>query len=151
MRACVQVRVRGRHQCSREKVVAWKAGEPLMWIGVQTVRTKCGGLGDLCIWFTAFPFLFLFSFLYFSGSELRTGVEKVGGLFQCARYLHIIYLYLRGHDARVRISLADRSQMSVHGPGLAGHHARQPYLLRLPKPSRRLGVAGCGLRGYRGG
>lgn len=40
--------------------------------------------------------------------------------------------------------------MSMHGPGLTGRHARQPYLLCLPKPSRRLGTTVCGLRGYRG-
>lgn len=95
-----------------------------MWIDVQTAWAKCGGLEDLCIWFTAFSsFLFLslsfFSFLISLGVNYGQALRKRGGLFQCARYLHIIYLYLRGNDARVRISLADRSQMSVHGPGLA--------------------------------
>lgn len=124
-----------------------------MWIDVQTAWAKCGEVRGSLYMVYSFFFLSLSFFSFFIslgvnyGQALRKRGGK-GGLFQCARYLHIIYLYLRGNDARVRISLADRSQMSVHGPGLAGRHARQPYLLCLPKPSRMLGAAGCGLRGY---
>lgn len=50
-----------------------------MWINVQTAWANCGGSRDHCIWVMAFLLSLLFSFLYFFGSELRTGVEKAGG------------------------------------------------------------------------